>query len=184
MRLPLVGVLLLSSSVLAAAAMLPCEPCVIFGAGPPELRLIVAKLAAREGHDVSIFAGDEKVAAHWRGLMYGQTKASAAAATERVRIAVTGDALAETLTAARALVLTCEEAPLPEGACQTLLENAPALERIVLVSKMGVTRAKPPGPFGIGGEDAALLANERAIRDQLASRGIGPPSIIRGEECS
>jgi len=60
-----------------------------------------------------------------------------------------------------------------------LFNNAgEGLSRVVLVSKMGVTRAKPPGPFGLGGEDAKLLAGEQSLRETTASRGVGL-SIVR-----
>jgi len=86
-----------------------------------------------------------------------------------------GTALAE----ARGLCLICDSAPLREGAFELLLDNAPELERVVLLSKSGVTRAKPPGPFGLGGGDASLLENERTIRSVLLERGIELFSIIR-----
>ena len=49
---------------------------------------------------------------------------------------------------------------------------------MVLVSKMGVTRAKPPGPFGLGGEGAALQRSEAELRELTAARGVGL-SIVR-----
>ena len=45
-----------------------------------------------------------------------------------------------------------------------------------LISKMGVTRAKS-GPFGLGG-DAALLENEKTIRQLAAQRGVDM-SVVR-----
>ena len=65
------------------------------------------------------------------------------------------------------------------GDGRTLLSNAGAeLQRVVLVSKMGVTRAKPPGPFGLGGEGAALQRSEAELRELTAARGVGL-SIVR-----
>ena len=44
-----------------------------FGPGSLELRLITAKLAARNGGDAALYAGpDEKAQKRWRSLMYGK----------------------------------------------------------------------------------------------------------------
>jgi hypothetical protein len=88
------------------------------------------------------------------------------------------DELAEGLSGARALLLVNDAEPLPEGSCCTLLDNAPAMERVVLLSRMGVTRAKPPGPFGLGGGDDALLRVETEVRKQAAERGL-ELSVVR-----
>ena len=59
---------------------------------------------------------------------------------------------------------------------------------------MGVTRAKPGGPFGIGGGDAAIAAGEAALRKATSARGVdlsiirvgtlkgGGPGVAEGDE--
>ena len=45
----------------------------VYGPGSLELRLITAKLAARNGGDTALFAGpDGKTQKRWRSLMYGK----------------------------------------------------------------------------------------------------------------
>ena len=168
-----VGLLLFSVEV---QALLPRT--LVFGAGSQELRLITAKLAARAGHEVAVF-GDESSAQPWRRLMYGKAYAEAGLdEKDRAAVLTDTDELGEWLSQTQALLLVCDSTPLADGACTTLLKNAPNIQKLVLMSKMGVTRAKPPGPFGIGGEDAALLANEKEIAKQAASRGL-PLSVVR-----
>ena len=56
------------------------------------------------------------------------------------------------LSAAESLVIVCDSKPLNDGAVDTLFGlSSESLKRVVLVSKMGLTRAKANGPFGMGG---------------------------------
>ena len=50
--------------------------------------------------------------------------------------------------------------------------------RVVLVSKMGASKAKAAGPFGFGGEDAKILASEQEIKRLSAEKGCDV-SIVR-----
>ena len=170
----MIGLLLVAVSFAA-----PRPPVVVFGPGSNELRMLAAKLAARAGHDAALVAPDAKTATLLKRLMYGGGKEADVEDGGRARVLVGAEQLGSALSEVKNLVLVCDSAPLPKGSCQALLTNTPLLERCVLVSKMGVTRARPAGPFGIGGEDAALLANEEAIRSDLTSRGIAHLSIVR-----
>ena len=168
-----------------------------FGPGSLELRLLAAKLAARNGGDAALFAGaDEKAQKRWRSLMYGKEYGSADAdAPGCARVLTTAEELGASLSAAEALVLVCDSAPLEDSALGTLFNNAgDDLRRVVLISKMGVTRAKPGGPFGIGGGDAAIAAGEAALRKATSARGVdlsiirvgtlkgGGPGVAEGDE--
>ena len=144
-----------------------------FGPGSLELRLITAKLAARNGGDAALYAGpDEKAQKRWRSLMYGKEYGDADAdAPGCARVMTTVEELGASLSAAEALVLVCDTAPLEQSALDTLFNNAgDDLRRVVLISKMGVTRAKPAGPFGLGGGDAAIAAGEAALRKVASAR--------------
>mmetsp|Transcript_20146 Transcript_20146/g.51295 ORF Transcript_20146/g.51295 Transcript_20146/m.51295 type:complete len:304 (+) Transcript_20146:1-912(+) len=164
----------------ASSALLTRSPVVVFGAGSSnELQLLTAKIASRAGHNAAIYSPDDNTAKNWRRIMYGQEYAQEGAdADGNARVIIGTNELGQSLASAKALCLVCDSAPMPEGTCKLLLENAPELDRVVLLSKMGVTRAKPAGPFGIGGEDAALLENERTIKNELAKRDLDL-SILR-----
>lgn len=153
-----------------------------FGPGSLELRLMTAKLAARNGGDAALYAGpDEKTQRRWRSLMYGKEYGAADAdAPGCARVMTTVEDLGASLSAAEALVLVCDTAPLEQSALDTLFNNAgDDLRRVVLISKMGVTRAKPAGPFGLGGGDAAIAAGEAALRKATSARDGLDLSIIR-----
>ena len=168
-----------------------------FGPGSLELRLLTAKLAARGGGDAALFAGpDLKTQKRWRSLMYGKEYGGTDAdAPGCARVLTTAAELSASLSAAEALVLVCDAAPLEDSALGTLFNNAgDDLRRVVLISKMGVTRAKPAGPFGIGGGDAAIAAGEAALRKATSARGVdlsiirvgtlkgGGPGVAEGDE--
>jgi len=153
----------------------------VYGPGSLELRLITAKLAARDGGNAALYAGpDAKAQQRWRSLMYGKESADADA-PGCARVMTTADELGACLAAVEALVLVCDSAPLEESALSALFSNAgDDFRRVVLVSKMGVTRAKPAGPFGIGGGDAALAASEASLRKATSARGVDMSTIRVG----
>ena len=153
----------------------------VYGPGTEALRLLTAKLAAQAGYGASLYAGEEgKLQAQWRKLMYGAEYAEGGVdALGCARVLATVEDLGASLSGADALVIVCDNAPLQDGVASTLFGySGEALKRLVLVSKMGVTRAKPAGPFGIGGADAALQANEKSVCELAASKGI-EVSIVR-----
>ena len=152
-------------------------PVVVFGPGSLELRLLTAKLAARAGYASSIYAGSEQqgMDKRFRRLMYG--KEAESDAQGNARIIVDLEDLGSCLSTAEALVCVCDSQPLAEDALLTLLNNTPKCSRIVLISKMGVTRATA-GFMGLGSEDVAILQGEQAMRKEATARGIGL-SVVR-----
>ena len=68
--------------------------------------------------------------------------------------------------------------PLSETALASVMKAATQLERVVLVSKMGITRATA-GPFGLGGGDAALREGEERLREAVAARDGCSFSVVR-----
>ena len=151
----------------------------VYGPGSVELRLIAAKLAARAGIEASLYVDDEdgRQATQCRIWLYGKEyAASGVDVAGNAKILGTIDELGGTLATTSSLCLVCDSEPLVDGQFKTLLSNSPELQRIVLISKMGVTRAKS-GPFGLGG-DAALLENEKTIRQLAAQRGVDM-SVVR-----
>ena len=129
-----------------------------------------------------MFAGDQKsIQDTWRRLMYGAEYASAGVdAAGRTKLLATTEELADNLEAAQALVLVCcDSMPLENKVVDTLFSNAgDELKRVVLVSRMGISRAKPPGLFGMGGEDHALKGLEAYLREAASSNG-ADLSIVR-----
>ena len=165
----------------ASMVVAPPPRTLIYGPGSLELRLLTAKLAAKQGGEASVFAGDERsFQKDWRRLMYGKAYADAGIDAEGcARVLGSTGELGDCLASAQALVLVCDNKPLPEGIADTLFRNTgDDLKRIVMVSKMGITRAKPAGPFGIGGEDATIQASEAEVRKLSEARGVDV-SIVR-----
>jgi hypothetical protein len=152
----------------------------VFGQGSNELRLLTAKLAARAGYDAAIFEQDEKGAGRSLKLMYGKEYAKESSdVDERARVLVGTGELGEGLSSAISLCLVCDSAPMEENTLTVLLKNTPLLKRVVLISRMGVTRAKGGGFLGIGGEDMKLLENEKRLRAELTARNVPDFSIVR-----
>jgi hypothetical protein len=150
----------------------------VYGQGSLELKLISAKLAAREGANAALFNPDARIAKQWSKLMYGRKSEANAPGCARVMESV--EELGACLNEVQSIVLVCDTAPMEDKYLDTILKNAgDDLRRVVLISKMGVTRAKPAGPFGIGGGDAALAAGEASLRKATTARGV-EMSIIRG----
>lgn len=156
----------------------PPSPVVVFGPGSLDVRLTIAKLAAREGFGTTLITGDG-AQQQWRRIMYGPDYAEAGRDDpECAQLASGSDQIRAALAGAQALACVCDEAPLPESSLESALAEAPQLQRGVLLSKMGVTRAKPAGPFGLGGGAAALLEGEERIRAATLARGL-ELSIVR-----
>lgn len=165
--------------LLALAPVCSSLSTIVYGPGSLELRLLTAKLAARDGFDSSLYAGDEdRVAKQCRSWLYGKEYANAGIdAPGNAKVLQDTEDLGAALAAATNMCLVCDCNPLPEGVLGTLLANTPSLKRIVLLSKMGVTRAKP-GPFGMPNGDVALFENEKTIRSQADARDV-ELSIVR-----
>jgi len=150
------------------------------GSGAAELKLLTAKALTAAGGYASVFAGDNaNVQRQWSRFLYDAADPEEVDAPGCVNVLSTLEELGECLAALDSLVLICNDAPLEDSVVSTLFNNiGDACARIVYVSRMGVTRAKPPGPFGLGGGDAALLASETAVRAAAESRG-AELSVVR-----
>ena len=165
---------------LAAGAVHGLNTNTLLYGGANELKLLSAKYITSAGGSSAVFAGDNpNVKKQWSRFLYGDAP-EAADAPGRVRLLTTLDELGACLSTVDSLVLLCNDAPLDENVVGTLFSNlGKACKRVVLVSRMGVTRAQPPGPFGFGGGDAALLATETAVRAAVAARGTAELSVVR-----
>eukprot|EP00966_Prymnesium_polylepis_P008548 197411-Prymnesium_polylepis.1 len=107
--------------------------------------------------------------------MYGREYADAASdSDDRVQLAI-GDQIVPAIQGASAFCIICDLAPLEEGPMRSAVEAASGLERVVLLSQIGVTRAT--GGF-MGKSDIALLDAEKRLREAVASKG-AELSIIR-----
>ena len=165
---------------LAAGAVHGLNTNTLLYGGANELKLLSAKYITSAGGSSAVFAGDNpNVKKQWSRFLYGDAPEEPEE-PGRVRLLTTLDELGACLGTIDSLVLLCNDAPLDENVVGTLFSNlGEACERVVLVSRMGVTRAQPPGPFGFGGGDAALLATETAVRAAVAARGTAELSVVR-----
>jgi len=181
-----------SSPVMSAADEKPSTdkslattaPVVVLGPGSLDLRLLTAKLAARSGFKTSLFSPSGEVQGIWMEQMYGNDaeagKTSIEDSTDPLRAAMVADmpAREEALATAEALAVISDGIGMPEGTLTSLFSKAPQLKRIVLLSKMGVTRAsKSSIPFASNDAFEQLEAEKR-LRAACASAGIGL-SIVR-----
>lgn len=163
----------------ASLAIAPPASVTVFGPGSLEMRLIAAKLMSRAGYRTTLVAeaGPED---KWRRLMYGAARDLAAfdGAAAQAELAAKAEAIGDGLARAEALCLICDTAPVAAAALKSALDAAPELKRLVLLSGMGVTRAKGGGLFGMGGGGKAQLEGEVALRAAAAERDL-ELSIVR-----
>jgi len=171
MAIQMATIILLAHMSLVASLTLP--PTLVVGPGSLEVRLITAKLAAQAGHTAALYSGgDAKAEQAWRKLMYGKDYSDAGVdVNESAAIISSVEDLGRFLSTAGVVCIVADSQPLAEGTCNTLLKNAPNVQRVVMVSRIGLTRAEP-GPFGLGGSDVALRKSEDDIRAAVASRGL------------
>ena len=88
----------------------------------------------------------------------------------RAQLAIGSGRIGAALSEAQALCIICDAAALPEEAMASALEAAPLLRRVVLLSKMGVSRATG-GFMGMGSAELALKQGEERLALALAARG-------------
>jgi len=168
----------------------PCGNVVLYGSTARELLFLTAKLAARAGLETSYICapGSEEVG---RRLMYGdnanvdddnddgiedgRTKGLA-------RPISSGEDIMAALQATNSIIFLGYDQPIDESSYKTLLNSAgDKLTKVVLMSKMGVSRAKGGGGFmfgGGGGGDAKLLQSETDLRNLCRTKNLDF-SIIR-----
>ena len=152
---------------------------VVAGPGDLALRLLTAKFAAKSG-EAAVYAGEEQkgLGQRYRRLMYGKDFDGESDAPGNARVLLDINEFASTLASTEALLLVCDAAPLANDALLALLNNSPECKRVVLVSKMGATRASKPGFMGLGGDDWAVLQGEETVRTEAAARGMSV-SVVR-----
>lgn len=162
--------------LIAISSVVDAFSTVIYGPSQRELLFLTSKIAAREGIDASCICapGTEGLA---RKLMYGKDYSEKEIdEAGRAKPISTGDDMQESLKKANSLCLICYDQPIEVKALQVLLDAAGEdLSKIVLLSKMGVSKAK--GGF-FGGGDSKLLESESAIRTLCESKNLDL-SIVR-----
>lgn len=150
---------------------------VLYGPSAREMLVLTAKVAAREGLDASLICapGTEEGC---QKLMYGPTATPPEGLSGRATPVSSGDDMQGALEKADALVFVALDTPIEEASYKTLLNSAgDNLEKVVLLSRMGVSKAGSGGFFG-GGKDAQLKASEDNLKNLCNSRGL-PLSIVR-----
>ncbi len=147
---------------------------VLYGPTARELLLVTAKMAAREGFDAS-FVSAPGTEDGCRRLMY-RTEFVGADPPGHARPVSSGEDIQESLEKSNCLIFVAYDTPVDTKSYTTLLSAAQEnLSKVVLLSKMGVTRAK--GGF-FGGNDAKLLESETFLRGLCKAKGLGL-SIVR-----
>jgi hypothetical protein len=145
------------------------------------MRLLTAKLCARRGMATSILTNDEEARA-FRKLMYGRDYAKAGVDEEgRVALAISGEEISAGLENAAALIVVCDKGAFPEPLMMTAFENAPNLEKVLVLSRIGVSKAQ--GGFfsiakGENKDDVAMRESEQKLRAQADKRNL-PFTLIR-----
>jgi hypothetical protein len=149
---------------------------VIFGPQSRELLLLTAKLAAREGIATSCICS-EGTDVGCRRLMYGTDYADVAIDDpSRAKPISTANDIGLALESCDAITLINYDAPVEASLLNTLISNSgPNLSKIVVLSKMGVTRAK--GGF-FSGTESKLSEAEAVIRTTCREKNLRL-SIVR-----
>jgi hypothetical protein len=149
---------------------------VLYGPAARELLLLTAKLAAREGLEASLVCapGTEDGC---RRLMYGpEYLEEKGDKPGYARPVSSGEGIQDSLESADSLIFVAYDNPIDEKSYNTLLDTAgDNLSKVVMLSKMGVTKAK--GGF-FGGSEGKLLESENLLRDICRKKGLDL-SIVR-----
>jgi hypothetical protein len=135
-----------ATSVLLGAS----APIVVLGPGSLDMRLLTAKLAAKSGFDTALFTGQGAQRLWWE-QMYGEEYIAGERIEGRASLLSGNDERGAALGAAEGLCIISDGAALPATALESVLEASPSCKKVVLMSKMGVTRAEA-GPLGLGKE--------------------------------
>ena len=149
---------------------------VMYGPKNRELLFVAAKVAAKEEIETSCVCapGSETLA---RKLMYGaEYSENDVDEPGRAKPISSGEDMQNSLEQATSLCLISYDEPLEKKAVNTLIEAAgDGLSKVVLLSKMGVTKA---GGGFFGGGDSKLLESENGIRELCKSKDL-ELSIVR-----
>ena len=177
MRSSLALVLLASASGASSLSLPTAAPIIVLGPGSLDMRLLTAKLAARSGFKTALFAG-AGAQQIWLEQMYGVEDPSAKVVDDRPELVCDIEAREAALQSAEGLALISDGVAMPEAAMASVLEAAPLLKRVVLLSKMGVTRAST-GPLGLGKGAVDQLEAEQRLSAACAAAAIGEGCGIR-----
>ena len=153
------------------ALLAPPSGVVLFGPGSNEVKLIAAKLAARAGFSASYIcgSGEEQTA---RALLYGKDYANAGVDEPgNVQLVVTSEQISAALNECAALVVVADNSPVTATSVPLLIDNAPKLERVALLSKCGTTRATA-GFLGLGKGDVEIREGEERLAAALKARDV------------
>jgi hypothetical protein len=150
---------------------------VVYGPQSRELLLLTAKIAAQEGINTWCICapGTEKGC---RNLMYGPDYAAGDKDEPgMVKPVSDGQDIQDALEKADSMVMICYDNPIEDKAVTTLLNAAgPNLSKIILLTKMGVTKAK--GNFFGGSDEIKLVDCENYLRKTCEERKLDL-SIVR-----
>ena len=109
---------------------------VVSGNSAIEVQLIAGKLAAREGDRCSIIGpADRGFVGNCQRLLYG--RGSDPAEFGGPAFVSTGEEIGEALETAQGLIIVCEDAPFADTSINTMIENAPELQHIAVMTQMG-----------------------------------------------
>ena len=149
---------------------------VLYGPAARELLLLTAKLAAREGLEASFICAPGTEGG-CRRLMYGTEYVEQNGDKPgHARPISKGEDIQGSLESADSLIFIAYDTPIDEKSYNTLFNSAGEnLSKVVMMSKMGVTKSK--GGF-LGGNDGKLLESENRLRDICTKKGLNL-SIVR-----
>ena len=170
------------------------QSTVVYGPQSRELLLLVAKLAAHQGLTAHCICapGTEDGC---RRLMYGTDYADAGLDAKGNAVPISDpEAMSSALAGAESLVLVATDEPVDGATLETFLKytTPELLQKIVLVSKMGVTRSGGGGFFGGGGnaqlwaseQDLAQIAKDRHLDFSIVRAGLlkgGGPAVDKDQ---
>jgi len=142
-------------------------PVVVLGPGSLDMRLLTAKIAARSGFDTALFTGQGAPTRLWWEQMYGEEDIPGEQLEGRASLLSGNDERGAALGAAEGLCIVSDGSALPATALESVLEAAPSLQKVVLMSKMGVSRATA-GPLGLGKEGVEQREAEERLQAACA----------------
>lgn len=148
----------------------------VFGPGPTEMGLLIAKLAARAGIDTFYVSPADQVEGA-KVLMYGEAKQAPEGEKNDVQVVAAGADIGNALEATTCLTLNCYSETLQEQNLNTAFNACGSnLSRIVMLSQMGATTSKVGGFMGLLGGGAG--ANEELVKRACKAKGV-ELSIVR-----
>jgi len=183
MTTPFPTLLLLLSILIATEAAFHH---VFTGTGAIEVQLIAAKLAIRAGDTCSLVGpSDTSHVNSCRALMYGKKAAkefiltSTTSGTTSLAFVTEGEDIAAALKMADYVHLVCDDKALGDSMVGSILESAPDVKHVALVSKMG---GKFKGLEGVVKD----ICNKRDVPCSVLRTGVykggGPGEVYVGED--